>query len=770
MRLSSALSSVAAATLLVACGGGGGGNMQPPGSLPPPQNPNTYRTTEYHQMGALDSVNAAEAYALGYTGAGVIVGVVDFNFQLGSGEVNYHPASVGPNPQSIALYEAQIGEPASADPHGHAVAAIIAARKNDSLVHGIAFNAQVLAVDYFSNVNPTQFWQSGALYHVSDPWTYITSRGVKVINTSFGYDEGDIISNPPPVTEYYVTESPSLAVINGALLVSSAGNNGHSSPSLSNLDIIAELSSLNLLTSGPGAFIIAGSVNGNNQISSFSDRAGGARDHYMVAPGEGVTVPWFGSQASVSGTSISAPLISGAAAIILERWPSLTGRQIADILFQSATDLGTPGVDSIYGHGLLNVEAALQPMGIGLMAVPNGANPALYATGMVLSPAFGNAPKFRAALAEVIILDGFGRDFTMDASRAVYSRPSVPGLFDVMEQRFRWHGVSYQLGGDAEFSYTVRETSADSLNSVRSLNGSEDIESHETVFQFSGTRDEMSWSAGTGLSLRDALTPREFEDPFTVVSLTGAFYPMIGVGRGTFATARFALSESTGVSFGIAEEQVRDTYAGAPFAPDDWSHAAAVRLDHTWGPSRFDFELGALVESGGVLGTLAAGGLKLSEQAATGWTSATAETALGERWSLKASMTIAATGVQHPGSSLISSLGPVYATSFSFGVASKNLFARGDALAFVVGQPLRVEEAPVSLVIGTGRDRTTGDVIMAPSETSLAPSGRAIDLEAAYRFGVADWNVATSLAYSVDANHVPGENAVTAVLWLSRKF
>jgi hypothetical protein len=137
---------------------------------------------------------------------------------------------------------------------------------------------------------------------------------------------------------------------------------------------------------------------------------------------------------------------------------------------------------------------------------------------------------------------------------------------------------------------------------------------------------------------------------------------------------------------------------------------------------------------------------------------------------LKASLTVAAAGVQHPGSSLIESLGPVYATSFSFGVAGKDLLARGDALAFVVGQPLRVEEAPVTLMTGGRRDWTTGAVMMAPAQSSLAPSGREIDLETAYRFALADWNLTTSVAYSIDANHVRGQDAVTGVLWLSRKF
>ena len=411
MGLRSAFGAVAISAVLLGCGGGGGGGMpqvQPQGPLPPnppppPPGPTAadFRTAEYNRMGALDAVHAADAYALGYTGAGVIIGIVDFNFDLGSSEINYHPQSVGPDAQAVALYEAQTASKVDSEPHGHAVAGLAAARKNDFLVHGIAFDAQVLAVDYFSNVNSSQVTQAGVIYHVSDPYTYITSHGSKIVSVSFGYDEGDIIPNPPQVSEAYVTVSPAQAVLNGALLVASAGNSGQANPALSNQDIIADLISANALNSGPGAFIIAGSVDGNNQISSFSDRAGNLKDHYMVAPGEDITVLWMGNLAIGSGTSFSSPLISGAAALILGRWPNLTGREVADILFQSATDLGVAGVDSIYGHGLLNVQAALQPMGSSSVAVANGSAPAVYATGMVLSPAFGDASAFRAALSQV---------------------------------------------------------------------------------------------------------------------------------------------------------------------------------------------------------------------------------------------------------------------------------------------------------------------------------------------------------------------------------
>jgi hypothetical protein len=780
MKLRSALSTVAFSALLFGCGGGGGGGMPqvqpqtplPPSPPPPPPAPNadSFRTQEYKAQSSLDQVHAADAYALGYTGSGVIVGVVDFNFNLGSTEVNYHPASVGPNAQAIALYEAQLGQTSDTSPHGHAVAGLIAAKKDDTFVHGIAFNAQVLAVDYFSDVNETQISQGGMTYHISDPWGYITSHGAKILSVSFGYDASDIVSNPPKVTEGYVITSPSQAVANGALLVASAGNSGGANPSLSNQDIIDELSAMNKLNNGPGAFIIAGSVNGNNQISSFSNRAGNAKDHYMVAPGEDITVLWMGGLALGKGTSFATPLISGAAALILDRWPNLTGREIADILFQSATDLGASGVDATYGHGLLNVEAALHPMGASTLAVANGAAPSLSATGLVLSSAFGDAPAFRAALSQVTILDGFGRDFTADASRAVYSRPNMPDLFGMMEQRFRWRSASYDVGRGTQFSYMLREDRTDPINAFRSLNGAEDIQSHETVFQFSGTTDGTNWSAGSGLSLREALSPREADDPFATASLTGAFFPAIGSGRGAFATARFALSDDTGLTLGIAEDQLRKTYDGAGFAPDNWTHSVALKLDHDTARTTFGFELGALVEDGGVFGTLAAGGLRLSERGTTLWTTATSETALDARWSVKTSLTVAASGVQHPGSSLVSSIGPAYATSFSFGLGGKSLFARGDALAITVGQPLRAEQAPVSLLTGGAVDRSTGAVIMTAAQSSLTPSGREFDLETAYRFALADWDLTTSVAYAVDANHVRGQNAVTGVLWLSRRF
>jgi hypothetical protein len=641
MTRETTLSTVAVALYLSACAGGGGSGgsgsvaVQPTTTVPvvtapaPVSGADVFRTAEYNRMGALEAVHAADAYAMGYTGAGVTIGIVDFNFELGSTEVAFDPASRDSTASAMALYQAQTGEAPSSDHHGQAVASTAAARKNDIGIHGIAFDARVLAVDYFSDVNETRVVQGGVLYHVSDPWTYITSHGACIINTSFGYEASDIITNPPKVSEAYVLASPSVGVSNGALLVSSAGNAGGASPSQYDLDTISDLRAAGVIDSGPGAYIIAGAVDGNNQIASFSDRAGSAMNYYMVAPGVDLTLPWNGGLALLSGTSFSAPLISGAAAIILQRWPNLTARQIADILFASATDLGASGVDAIYGHGLLNVAAALQPLGVSTLAVADGSAPVLSTAAMVLAPAFGDAPALHKALSDVMMLDGFGRDFAIDLSRVAVARPNLPDLFGVMEQRLGWHYANILVASNTSMSFDERRKPEDGIVPFQTLAGPVDQSTHQTIFRLAGAAQGIGWTAGTGLSLRDGMVSAQGEgDAFASTTITNAFSPMVGAAPGAFASLRLPLGEDTGLSFGAshAENQGLTDEMRTPFRNS--ADVVSLRVDHAAGASQFDLEVGTSLETGGVMGSLASGGLKMADGASTAWTTASAETGL----------------------------------------------------------------------------------------------------------------------------------------------
>jgi len=79
----------------------------------------------------------------------------------------------------------------------------------------------------------------------------------------------------------------------------------------------------------------------------------------LTAPGIVFTTYPGGTYGNASGTSISAPVVAGAAAMVLSVNPSLTGSQVQNILKQSADDLGPAGWDVSYGWGRVNVGRAV---------------------------------------------------------------------------------------------------------------------------------------------------------------------------------------------------------------------------------------------------------------------------------------------------------------------------------------------------------------------------------------------------------------------------
>jgi subtilisin family serine protease len=61
-----------------------------------------------------------------------------------------------------------------------------------------------------------------------------------------------------------------------------------------------------------------------------------------------------------SGTSFSAPMVSGLASLMIANNPDLTNRQVMNILKSTAKDAGTPGVDQYSGYGIIDAKAALR--------------------------------------------------------------------------------------------------------------------------------------------------------------------------------------------------------------------------------------------------------------------------------------------------------------------------------------------------------------------------------------------------------------------------
>jgi len=91
----------------------------------------------------------------------------------------------------------------------------------------------------------------------------------------------------------------------------------------------------------------------SHDSDGHSVRAGAARNAFLVAPDDN-------RPSAFAGTSFAAPRVTGAAAVLRQMCPSLTPQQIGYVLLRSARDLGEPGIDAVYGYGLLDLENALR--------------------------------------------------------------------------------------------------------------------------------------------------------------------------------------------------------------------------------------------------------------------------------------------------------------------------------------------------------------------------------------------------------------------------
>ncbi len=259
---------------------------------------------------------------------------------------------------------------------------------------------------------------SGMSNDVSNGIIKAVDAGAQVINLSLTYTP---TSGIVKAINYAASKDAIIVFAGGndsAALNSGANSTGFTAAALSHL-------------------VFVGSVDAKNVVSSFSNKpgagyayAGSTRDSYaslwLVAPGEKIVAPGvqYGatSYALWSGTSMAAPIVAGALALLETRWPVLARNGTAtQVLFQSAHDLGAKGVDGVYGEGLLDLTKAFQPIGnltvtqvTGKSAVVTPVT-AITATGGAL----GAMSSLRSVLTGYTSFDTFQRDFKVDLSSLV---------------------------------------------------------------------------------------------------------------------------------------------------------------------------------------------------------------------------------------------------------------------------------------------------------------------------------------------------------------
>ncbi|MCH9758626.1 MAG: S8 family serine peptidase [Proteobacteria bacterium] len=178
-------------------------------------------------------------------------------------------------------------------------------------------------------------------------------------------------------------------------------------------------------------------IDSNNNLASFSNGCGATKHVCLVAPGVDVTSTILDDQTgSRSGTSMAAPHVTGAAALLKGAFPNLTAGDVANIILQSADGMGDCAgeiskavscTDDAYGHGALNVSAAFTPVSFIQIANNVGGNFRIENSHINLSPAFAGG-SWREETLRIGGLDHYGRAFytRMDLADGIWVTKPVP--------------------------------------------------------------------------------------------------------------------------------------------------------------------------------------------------------------------------------------------------------------------------------------------------------------------------------------------------------
>lgn len=417
----------------------------------------SWRTDEFKADWGLQAINADAAYARGLTGKGIRLGVFDSGTGLdhdefaGKDHRSIHLADVMPD-GSLCTNTAALDGPDACftsdgdqvaieynifDPsfdqrivdllnswgyyeggsygtHGTHVSGTIAANRDGSGTHGVAFGADLSVARLFSNSvsyytatpegyldvqNVASIGASNSIF--PQLYNQLNEQGVRAVNHSWGLatepnSEEDLdfyLSHP--VFEERLQAIADGSRAKGMIQVWAAGNSGVN-PSPEESPIAGMYASLpRAMPDIEKYWLAVVNVNQDLELSNQSMRCGFAANWCLAAPGTDINSTVYGGDSQVnsdlyaddngnlvldvlerlptytyglmSGTSMATPHVTGALGLLFERFPYLDNAQVRDVLLTTATDLGAAGVDDVYGWGLMNLAKAIE--GYGLLRV-----------------------------------------------------------------------------------------------------------------------------------------------------------------------------------------------------------------------------------------------------------------------------------------------------------------------------------------------------------------------------------------------------------------
>ena len=785
----------AALALLAACGGGGGASSTPPPprptptpaptpvptptpaptptptatptptsatlrySLPPlPTDSIGFKDAEFDRSDGPRFHGAPSAWVKGNTGSGRTIAIIDTGIFTSEpafgGRISSDSTGIGGNSDHAADMAAQKNSR-----HGTEVAMIAAAGNDGQGTVGIAYDAKIMAIraDKPGSCASDRGCEFGDL---SGGIRWAVDHGATVINLSLG---GSGASGAE-------VEAVKAAAAAGVVVVIAAGNDGNAQP---------DAYSRSLANQSNGNVIIVGAVNRSGNIAQWSNgkgsnKAGGAAPYFLAALGQSVTVVEDASfyddkgTFAISGTSFAAPQVAGAIALLKQANPNMTAQELVNRLLDSAQDVGDPGDDVVYGKGILDIARAFQPLGTTSLpgsheALRIGDDPG------ATSAAMGDALAGGVSL-QTFVLDRDKFAFQTDIGVGLQTSRVPERLNSAVgrEQRF----VHYNAG-KAALAFTLDRSDDMRRPWPKQLMLSREDSERAQVL---AARVAMKLSPSTDAGFAFA----ESADGL-VGQLQGQDRPAFLIAQdasgddGLFRTtdAAFALRRKVG-GFGLTvSADSGEILSAAPLmmAEDverrrqrDAVRTFGLDADRSWGSVDASLAFSLMDEDRTVLGARFHDGFG-GRGAQTAFIDAHAGWTFGEGWRLAGAWRH---GVTRPvAGGIVTSNSLIETRAWSFDLQRFGVFAAADSLALRIAQPLRVESGGLGLNLPVAFDYQTRLATYETRTLSLAPNGREMMGEIAWRGPLFGGFGSASMFYRVEPGHyanLPDDKGV-ALRW-----
>ncbi len=696
--------------------------------------------------------------------------------------------------------------------HGTQVAGVIAAARNGEGIQGVAPEASILAIRADTHIldfpeNQEDFEASEALDYIISPDDASQARVVNVLDENGEFDQAkgaevlaaiedseqtvvgvqrggfndadvaagidtaveqnaDIINlslgNADEGFDETATDAIVQATESGRIVVVANGNedrtddDGEPLAEAPDSDASAQIA-VDARTNG--LVVAVGVVDEDNEIE-FSN-CGSSKERCLVAPGIDIeTTANGGGTASVDGSSFSAPAVSGSLALLLDLFPSLSAEDAVEILLDSATDLGEEGVDEVFGHGLVNIERAVQPIGVASLPTGDdvdGGVVTLNASKIGLSGAFGDALANVDALGKGLFLDAFRRPFAADLRGQVVTDErgidfvGALGSSDIETKSFASGGftTSLSLRDDNLVDFFDVPSSKAGLagaiyedqGSLQALSFSGEIADGVTI------RGGHNLTAGQQLAVDPVSGPASDLFLFADESLNPqhAF-----LGKGSGAAITHQLTENTALSVGLlSAEGEGDSERGEGFTTQlDLRHSFANK-------SEVGMSVAFTGEKSGFLGSEIGGAFADKAETASQFLTLSGTLPLSATIDLLGSATVGRSDLSNVKGGILDEVDNVVTSAFMLGVAKNGIVDDKDSLGLMLSQPLRVESGGAATFLVPTSVNADGSIETTRERSSLAPSGRETNLQLAYSRKLADNMGVTT--YALMRNQ-PGHN------------